>query len=66
MDLSSGYALDHKSDSARAGWSESRNRGPRTPMLPTSYLDRELGAVREEHEAVKRGGDKADARSKEV
>lgn len=53
MDLmSSGYALERKSEGSKANWSEARNRGPRTPMLPASYLDRELGAVREEHESV--------------
>jgi deoxycytidylate deaminase len=63
MDLSSGYALERKGEGARANWSPTRNRGPRTPMLPTSYLDRELGAVREEHESVQQGGEEADARS---
>jgi len=66
IDLSSGYALERKSDGARVNWSESRNRGPRTPMLPASYLDRELGAVREEHEAVKTEGGTANAGSQKM
>jgi len=61
MDLSSGYALERKAEGARAGWSPARNRGPRTPMLPSSYLDRELGAIREEHESVQEDGVRKDA-----
>ena len=34
-------------------------------MLPASYLDRELGAIREEHESVQQGREGADARSQE-
>jgi deoxycytidylate deaminase len=66
MDLSSGYALERKNEGAKANWGVTRNLGPRTPMLPASYLDRELGAVREEHESVQQGGEGADARSQET
>jgi deoxycytidylate deaminase len=58
MDLSSGYALERKSEGEKASWSTERNRGPRTPMLPASYLDRELGAVREEHDSVQQNRDR--------
>jgi hypothetical protein len=66
MDLSSGYSLERKNEGAKANWDVTRNRGPRTPMLPTSYLDRELGAVREEHESVQQRGEGADGRSQET
>jgi deoxycytidylate deaminase len=67
MDLmSSGYPLERKSEGVKANWSAARNRGPRTPMLPASYLDRELGAVREEHESVQQSGDGGNARSQET
>jgi len=52
MDLSSGYPLERKNEGSKASWDVTRNKGPRTPMLPASYLDRELGAVREEHDSV--------------
>jgi hypothetical protein len=65
MDLSSGYPRERKSEGARSNWSETRNWGPRTTMLPTSYLDREQGAVREEHESVQ-DGEGEDARSQET
>ena len=35
-------------------------------MLPASYLDRELGAVREEHESVQKSGEGVNARSQET
>lgn len=65
VDLSSGYTLERKSEGAKANWGVTRNNGPRTPMLPASYLDRELGAIREEHESVQQGREGADARSQE-
>jgi deoxycytidylate deaminase len=63
VDLSSGYPLERKNESGKVSWSPARNRGPRTPLLPSSYLDRELGAVREEHESVKQDGEGRNARS---
>ncbi|MGA7219248.1 MAG: anti-phage dCTP deaminase, partial [Candidatus Sulfotelmatobacter sp.] len=39
MDLGAGYPLQRKIDGAKAPWNEMRNLGPRTPMLPASYLD---------------------------
>lgn len=63
VDLSSGYPLERKNDDGKVNWSAARNRGPRTPLLPVSYLDRELGAVREEHESVRQNGEGTNARS---
>ncbi|MFI5102903.1 MAG: anti-phage dCTP deaminase [Terriglobales bacterium] len=63
VDLSSGYPLERKNDGGKVNWSAAKNRGPRTPLLPVSYLDRELGAVREEHESVRQDGEGTDARS---
>lgn len=65
VDLSSGYPLERKHDGTRANWTETRNRGPRTPLLPASYLDRELGAIREEHEALKQVENESNARPQE-
>lgn len=64
--MSYGLARERKSEGIKANWSETRNRGPRTPMLPASYLDRELGAVREEHESVQKSGEGVNARSQET
>ena len=63
VDLSSGYPLERKDDGGRVSWSPARNRGPRTPLLPSSYLDRELGAVREEHDSVLQDGERINAGS---
>jgi deoxycytidylate deaminase len=63
VDLSSGYPLERKNEGSKVSWSPARNRGPRTPLLPSSYLDRELGAVREEHESVRQDGEEDNARS---
>ena len=63
VDLSSGYPLERKNDGGKVSWSPARNRGPRAPLLPSSYLDRELGAVREEHETVRQDGEGNNARS---
>jgi deoxycytidylate deaminase len=64
MDLSSGYSLDRKLDRKKTYWSEAKNRGPRTPMLPASYLDREEGAVQDEIKAIKQTGESSTNGSK--
>jgi deoxycytidylate deaminase len=66
MDLSAGYPLERKIDGTKATWTEIKNLGPRTPMLPTSYLDREQLAVREENLAVRLVEEDSNGRSEKV
>ncbi|MGB7986295.1 MAG: anti-phage dCTP deaminase [Terracidiphilus sp.] len=57
MELSSGYVMERKANGRAIAWERSKNRGPRVPMIPASYLDREEGAVRVVSAAVmERGG----------
>jgi deoxycytidylate deaminase len=48
LELTSGRVLDRKlSDGNSIKWSPEDSSGPRVPMSPASYLDREEGAVRD-------------------
>jgi deoxycytidylate deaminase len=66
MDLSAGYALQRKVDGMKAPWSESKNGGPRTPLLPTSYLEREQAAILEENIALQKAGEDIDGRPEKM
>lgn len=64
MELSSGYAMERKVDGQAVAWERGKNRGPRVPMIPASYLDREEGAVKIVHAAVPEGGSNGTAQER--
>jgi deoxycytidylate deaminase len=45
--LGSGYEIKRKKGNAMVSWNRSSHRGPRIPMSPISYINRELLAVAE-------------------
>ncbi len=53
LELTSGRVLDRKvGDGNRVKWSPDRNDGPRVPMSPASYLEREEVAVRDMNKVI--------------
>jgi deoxycytidylate deaminase len=53
LEFTSGQPLRRKEDDGyRAKWSPEESAGPRVPMSPASYLDREDGAVRDMNKVI--------------